>query len=164
MFWINPADWNNASSAGIIDFTNASATQGVTIYDDGVYPTKLNARIYPINYFTSSQTVNIGSWQNWTLTRTVATGSEIGSALTSSLRWYYNGQLDSKLATGSIDNITASNVNLSIARSVPWGGWFSGSIASVYIYNVGLNSEQVLIDYNIKAAKYGLPTYTASIG
>lgn len=170
--WFNPAQWSFVNNSALIDkWSNATTTNGWAItsgpsgggtginYLRGIVGTKL---------ITSNTTVSTNTWQNWTFVEYVSSSVVGGNTIySSSLYLYKNGLLDtSSLMTAFTAPVTyTGNLNVGLTGvyfSSP--AYYSGSISSVAIYNTALTANQVLTNYNIKAAKFGLPTYTASIG
>lgn len=142
-FWIYPTNWADGTSRGIITKKANDASGGWVIYNDGGYATKINARIGLQNNFPSSTSVTTNIWQNWTLTRNSTT-----------LSWYYNGVFDTS-ATQTVYNVSDTSVELQIARSQTWNGYFVGNISNLLFYNRALSATEVLQNYNATKSRFG---------
>ena len=143
MFWMIPSAWGDGASRGVISKKANDSTNGWVIYNDGFYPTKLNARLGLGNNFVTSTSVSTSVYQCWTLTRSSTT-----------LTWYCNGVLDS---TGTnTSNISDTTVELQVSRSQTWNGYFKGNISNVLFYNRSLTAIEVLQNYNATKSRFGI--------
>ena len=111
----------------------------------------VSANINPISTVTAlSSNINIilNTWIYATLTYDGA-----------SLRIYINGNLrNSTSVTGTMDYTTyASPYYLSIGRkNEQEGGYVSGSISSVKLYNRALSADEILQNYNAQKSRFNL--------
>ena len=140
--WIYPTAWADGLSRGIIDKRSISGS-GWTFYNDGNYPTKINARLGNTFYFVSNSSIATNTWQNLTFVRS---GSNI--------YWYYNGILD---ATGTnSSDLTDSTASLQIGHSQTWNGFFKGNLSNISVYNRALSPSEVSQNFNALRGRYGI--------
>ena len=142
MFWMLSSGWADNASRGVISKKASDSTSGWVIYNDGGYPTKLNARLGGQNNFVTSTSVSTSVYQCWSLTRSSTT-----------LTWYCNGVLDSTDTNTS--NISDTTVELQVGRSQTWNGYFKGNISNVMFYNRALSAAEVLQNYNATKGRFG---------
>ena len=142
-FWMLPSAWGDGTSRGIISKKASDVTNGWVIYNDGGYPTKLNARLGLQNNFPTSTSVSTSVYQYWALTRSSTT-----------LTWYCNGILDST-GTNST-NVSDTTVELQVGRSQTWNGYFKGNMSNIAFYNRALSATEVLQNFNATRTRFSI--------
>jgi hypothetical protein len=132
-FWINPNTWG-LTSAGVIEKRTSNGS-GWTIYNDtsSFAASKINLRFADQLYLTSTNNVQIGVWQNWTLVRTDST----------TFVWYLNGLLDNVLTTGTSPSATDLTAHLVTGHTSTWDGYYDGLMGPIQIYNTSLTATDV---------------------
>ncbi|MGH7454029.1 MAG: LamG domain-containing protein, partial [bacterium] len=110
---------------------------GYVLYNDGYYPSKLNFRMRgtlgSANMLHSKSNVEIGVLQHWA----VAYDPNAKQA-----RIYKNGILDRTYEAITIGNMN-NEIPLHIGRSHTWGGYFSGIMNDLMIFERTLTTEEI---------------------
>jgi len=146
-FWMNPAAWNNASSAGIVSkkYDNPSAQAGYVIYDDGsttgcgggscqpYLNMRMKGTANNYDYLYSASAVTTGSWQHW---------AAVYDASGQTFKWYKNGVLDKTYTSINAGDMTNAT-NLLIGQSQNWSGFYNGKLDELRMYNRALSSTEV---------------------
>ena len=136
-FWMKPAAWGDGKSAGIVSKKDNESARGYVIYNDGVSPSKINFRLKGLSgsyqYFTSNANVDLGIWQHWVATYDPATLEA---------RWYKNGVLDRSSSGITLGDMTSTTA-LEVGHSQTWGGFFSGLLDDISIYNRALSATEI---------------------
>jgi hypothetical protein len=137
-------------------FNPSSITQGALLAADGSsvaggqYAVILRFNIIFISYYGEDQGVSLPStniWYHFLNTYNYTTKSS---------RMYVNGILSSTL-TRTVDlGPSIQNSNLKLGLYGFGGSYFSGSLASVKIYNRDLTQQEVLQNYNATKTRFNL--------
>jgi hypothetical protein len=135
--WMKPDAWADGQSRGIVSKKANDSSNGYVLYNDGVYPTKLNFRISGVGYLYSKANVDVGEWQHWAVTY---------DAPAEEVKIYKNGALDNTYPSINVSDLTNSE-DFQIGRSQTWNGYFSGDLDEVRIYDRALSAQQISDHY-----------------
>jgi hypothetical protein len=144
-FWMYATNWGEGRSDGIVEQKLNDDSTGWTIYNDGGYPNKINARLTYQSNFPSTNNVVNNTWQNWTLVRNSAN---------STLTWYFNGKLDSTIGDSSYINDSSSTFRIGYSQT--WSGYFMGNIANMQIYSRALSATEVTQNFNAYRGRFSI--------
>ncbi len=135
--WIKPTVWGNRKSNCIVSKKANDNANGYVLYNDGYYPSKLNFRMRgtlgSANMLHSKSNVEIGVLQHWA----VAYDPNAKQA-----RIHKNGILDRTYEAITIGNMN-NEIPLHIGRSHTWGGYFSGIMNDLMIFERTLTTEEI---------------------
>jgi hypothetical protein len=144
----------NAGGAYLLSKTmDATGGWGLTIGTDGIpyFETKNNISGATACYRYANKAYNDGTWHNIVIV--FVTSTTVTSNNTISV------YVDGVPAEGTLYQILTYGGNTSstiqLARR-PSGNYYTGNIASVQIYNIGLTATDVLTNYNSVKRRFGL--------
>jgi hypothetical protein len=153
---INSVGMYQGSFSNEFWFNPSSITQGALLAADGSsvaggqYAVVLRSTNILVSYYGEDQGVSLPStniWYHFLNTYNYTTKSS---------RMYVNGILSSTL-TRTVDlGPSIQNSNLKLGLYGFGGSYFSGSLASVKIYNRDLTQQEVLQNYNATKTRFGL--------
>lgn len=109
--------------------------------DDGGHLSGYAYGTSPAGYHTGSGIIPLNTWTHIAL---IWTGSHIIG--------YINGQEDFKVATSGTFTSYAGSATQNIGREETYGRQFYGKIADIKIFATALSAEDILAEYNRKAA------------
>jgi len=129
------ADNNIVSGNGHFIFMGAGGTDHKIYCGHADWPSYI---AYP-----STNTVNLSTWYNITLTFNTTDGMKL----------YINGVLDSTYTARKTAHSGTGTINLATYAG---GNLLNGRISKVYCYNRSITADEVLQNYNFDKSKFGL--------
>jgi len=144
-FWLNPSEWSDDPSSGIVSKKGSDRERGYVIYNDGQKPSKINLRIVGTaggHDLTSASDVDEDVWQHWAVTYDPGAKTAV---------WYKNGKLDKAYSSISIGD-TSNNAEFHVGHAQTWNGFYSGMLLDLKMFNRALSAEEIQSEYALRSS------------